>query len=83
LKVNEARRKTGYPNREDAKKGKMMSNSTDQKQEATRIQVGNLPQQEKELKDQEAESVKGGGGLPGGVVPTSHVGEEIPQTVQR
>jgi len=58
-----------------------MSNSTDQKNEAKtgRIQVGNLPQQEKELKGQEAENVKGGGGLSGGVVP-SHVGEEIPQT---
>ena len=61
-----------------------MSNATDQKTEKTgRIQVGNLPQQEKELEKQEAENVKGGGGLPGGVVPTSHVGEEIPQTVQR
>jgi len=57
-----------------------MSNSTEQKQEAARVQVGKLPQQEKQLKDKEAESIKGGGGLPGGVVPTSHVGEEIPQT---
>ena len=62
-----------------------MSNAKQQKQAATtgRIQVGNLPQQEKKLKKQEAENVKGGGGLPGGVVPTSHVGEEIPQTRQR
>ena len=55
-----------------------MSNATQQKQEAGRIRVGNLPRQEKELKKGEAENVKGGGGLPGGVVP-SHVGEEIPQ----
>jgi len=40
-----------------------------------RIQVGKLPQQEKKLKKQEAENIKGGGGLPGGVVPTSRVGE--------
>jgi len=61
-------------------KEKIMSNSTRQKPEAktSRVQVGKLPQQEKELKDQEAEKVKGGGGLPGGVLP-SHVGEEIPQ----
>ena len=50
-----------------------MSNSTQQNTESktSRVQVGNLPQQEKELKDQEAEKVKGG-----------HVrssGEEIPQ----
>jgi len=56
-----------------------MNNSTDQKAEAktTRIQVGELPQQEKELKDQEAENVKGGGGPSGGVLV--HAGEEIPQ----
>ena len=57
-----------------------MSNSTGQKSEAktSRVQVGNLPRQEKELKDQEAEKVKGGGGVPGGVV-ANHIGEEIPQ----
>ena len=61
-----------------------MSNSTEQKQEATRgrIQVGNLPQQEKELNAEEAEKIQGGGGLPGGVV-ANHVGEEIPQTVRK
>ena len=61
-----------------------MSNAKQQKQAATtgRIQVGNLPQQEKKLKKQEAENVKGGGGLPGGVV-SNHVGEEIPQTVRK
>lgn len=61
-----------------------MSNTTEQKQEATtgRIQVGNLPPQEKELKAEEAEKVQGGGGLSGGVT-TSHIGEEIPQTVQK
>ena len=59
-----------------------MRNSTGQKPEAktSRVQVGNLPQQEKELKDQEAENVKGGGGLSGGVV--AHIGEEIPQKNQ-
>ena len=62
-----------------------MSNSTGQKPEAktNRVQVGNLPQQEKELTDQEAENVKGGGGLSGGVVCASHIGEEIPQKTQR
>ena len=57
-----------------------MSNSTEQKAEAktSRIQVGNLPREEKELKNQEAENVKGGGGVPGGVV-ANHIGEEIPQ----
>jgi hypothetical protein len=50
----------------------------------TRVQVSNLPQQEKELKDKEAENVKGGGGLAGGVLAgggsgASHIGEEIPQ----
>jgi len=61
-----------------------MSNTTDQKTEAktSRVQVGNLPPQEKDLKDQEAENVKGGGGLSGGVVASSHVGEEIPQKNQ-
>lgn len=49
-----------------------MSNSTAQKTgKARRIQVGKLSQQEKQLKKQEAENVKGGGGLAGGVVPTS------------
>jgi hypothetical protein len=59
-----------------------MSNSTQQNTEAkvSRVQVDNLPQQEKELKDQEAENVKGGGGLSGGVV--CHIGEEIPQKNQ-
>jgi hypothetical protein len=63
------------------RKEKVMSNSTEQKPEAktSRVQVGNLPQKEKELKDQEAENVKGGGGLSGGVVFPSHIGEEIPQ----
>ena len=61
-----------------------MSNTTEQEPEAKtgRVQVGNLPQQEKELKDQEAEDIKGGGGLGGGVF-ASHIGEEIPQTTKR
>jgi hypothetical protein len=57
-----------------------MSNSTQQNTEAKagRVQVGNLPQQEKELKDKEAENVKGGGGVTGGVIK-KFAGEEIPQ----
>jgi hypothetical protein len=56
-----------------------MSNSTGQKTEpkTSRVQVGNLPEQEKELKDQEAEKVKGGYG------PYNCSGEEIPQTVRK
>jgi len=56
-----------------------MSNAKEQTQEAKtgRIQVGNLPQQEKELKEREAERIKGGGGASGGVNVVS--GEEIPQ----
>ena len=56
-----------------------MSNTTEPKTEAkaSRVQVGNLPQQEKELKDQEAEKVKGGYG------PYNSSGEEIPQTVRK
>ena len=57
-----------------------MSKSKERKQEATRTQVGNLTPQERELKAEEAEKVQGGGGLAGGVVVPSHVGEEIPQT---
>ena len=58
-----------------------MKNSTKQTTDAktNRVQVGNLPRQDKELKDKEAENVKGGGGLSGGVIRTSHIGEEIPQ----
>jgi len=52
----------------------------------SRVQVGNLKQQERELKNREAESVKGGGGAAGGIVIRSEVnratnrskGEEIP-----
>ena len=56
-----------------------MSNSTEQKPEekTSRVQVGNLPEQEKELKIQEAEKVKGGYG------PYNSSGEEIPQTVRK
>lgn len=61
-----------------------MSNSTQQRTEAktSRVQVGSLPQEEKELKDQEAENVKGGGGLSGGVI-ASDIEAEIPQKNQR
>ena len=44
-----------------------------------RVQVSDLPQKEETLKDGEAKNVKGGGGLSGGVVARTHVGEEIPQ----
>ena len=55
-----------------------MSNTSELKPEAqsSRVQIGNLAQQEKELKEKEAERVKGGGGPAGGV----NCGEEIPQT---
>jgi len=45
---------------------------------ADRVQVGNLPQKERELKGQDAENIKGGGGLSGGVIQPPG-GEEIPQ----
>jgi len=45
---------------------------------ADRVQVGNLPKKERELKDQDAENIKGGGGLSGGVIQPPG-GEEIPQ----
>jgi hypothetical protein len=62
------------------RKEKLMSNSTEQKTGKTgRIHVGKLSQQEKQLKKQEAENVKGGGGLAGGVVPTNP-SEQIAQT---
>jgi hypothetical protein len=57
-----------------------MRNSThDTEAKTNRVQVGKLAPQEKELKDQEAENIKGGGGVSGGVVLRSQ-GEEIPQT---
>ena len=34
----------------------------------TRVKVGNLPGQEKELKQQEADKIRGGGGAGGGVI---------------
>jgi len=49
-------------------------NSDDKK---NRVQVGKLSQPDKELKNHEAESVKGGGGAMGGV-DYRKVGEEIP-----
>ena len=56
----------------------MSSKNMKSEANTNRVQVGNLPQQEKELKDQEAEKVKGGGGLSGGVIQPPG-GEEIPQ----
>jgi len=58
-----------------------MSNSTVKNPDTSHVQISDLPSQEKELKDQEAEKVKGGGGRPGGVI-AYHVGEEIPQKNQ-
>ncbi len=52
------------------------------KENTGRVQVGTLPQKDKELKEKEAESVKGGGGLSGGVILPPG-GEEIPQRNQR
>jgi hypothetical protein len=43
----------------------------------SRVQVDNLEQQERKLKNHEAESVKGGGGPSGGVLHYN-IGEEIP-----
>ncbi|HEY5405191.1 MAG TPA: hypothetical protein VIK24_20130 [Pyrinomonadaceae bacterium] len=58
-----------------------MSSSTNTKPAAkqNRVQVADLPRQERDLKDQEAENVKGGGGSPGGVL-RSHIGEDSPRT---
>lgn len=53
------------------------------KENTGRVQVGTLPQKDKELKEKEAESVKGGGGLSGGVINNIRSGEEIPQRNQR
>lgn len=59
-------------------------NSDDKK---NRVQVGKLSQPDKELKNHEAESVKGGGAAMGGVDPwdgtnrrpeRNTIGEEIP-----
>ncbi len=59
-----------------------MSKPKEQKLEDNkgRVRVGNLPQQEEELKEREAANIKGGGGLSGGVVSRgeSHIGDEIP-----
>jgi hypothetical protein len=77
------------------KEGKKMSNTSELKPEtkSARVEIGNLPQQEKELKEKEPESVKGGGGSPGGVIEryageeipqrNQYAGEEIPQTTKR
>ena len=53
---------------------------------ASRVQVSNLEQRERELKNHEAETVKGGGGAAGGIVMRNDLnratnrskGEEIP-----
>ena len=47
-----------------------------------RVSVGNLSQPEKDLEDREAENIKGGGGVAGGVVMrggAQAISEEIPQ----
>jgi hypothetical protein len=47
-----------------------MSKQTEQKSsnETARAKVGKLARQDKELKNAEAESIRGGGGLSGGVI---------------
>ena len=55
---------------------KTKANHLDENQ--SRVQVGKLEPQETELKDRQAEKVKGGGGAAGGVVGSRHIGEEIP-----
>jgi len=79
VKVKRDPLQNGSLNKLRVRKEKIMSNSTQQKPEAktSHVQVGNLPQQERELKDQEAEKVKGGYG------PYNSSGEEIPQTVRK
>lgn len=54
-------------------------NETKTEEQKGRARVGNLPQDEKELKDREAQNIKGGGGAGGGVLGDRHIGEEIPQ----
>ena len=44
-----------------------MSKTKPQNTRNNRVEVGNLNQQERDLKNHEAESVKGGGGAMGGV----------------
>jgi len=50
-----------------------------------RVEVGNLPKQQKELTEKETANIKGGGGSGGGVlgertrIGERHIGEEIPQ----
>lgn len=60
-----------------------MSNQDKADDKKGRITVSNLPQQEKELREQEAENIKGGGGLSGGVLrggtQVKPVGEEALQ----
>lgn len=67
----------------------MMSKTKEHKSDnnKSRIQVSNLKQQEKQLKNEEAQRVKGGGGAMGGVdmrqkpnyvVERTTIGEEIP-----
>ena len=41
--------------------------------------INDLPPKQKELTKAEARKVRGGGGVPGGVVTGSATGEEIPQ----
>lgn len=55
-----------------------MSQRKQEKSKAKR-RVKNLPRKEKELTQKEAKKVRGGGGVPGGVVGQRSIGEEIPQ----
>ena len=63
----------------------MMSEPKNQKPEDKkgRVRVDNVPRQEKELNAGDAATIKGGGGVSGGVLKggaqVMHIGEEIPQ----
>lgn len=58
-----------------------MSNTRDQEAEEStqRVRLESLPSAEKELSEKEAENVKGGGGLSGGVVLRKPTDGEIAQ----
>lgn len=47
-----------------------------------RISVGNLPQPVNELSERETENIKGGGGVPGGVVMKDGTQQTAGKTVQ-
>ena len=80
-KVVVVERQTEWRQTEMPRKETMMSKTEeghDSRGQKGRVQVGTLQPQEKELKNHEAESVKGGGGARVGVVERTTIGEEIP-----